>query len=103
MQERGTLFAAAGTPVYEGMIVGEYSRQGDLDVNVTKEKKLTNVRAAGRDDAVRLTPPRQMGLEDALDWIADDELIEVTPQSIRIRKRVLDHVQRPKRRKDKQD
>jgi len=85
------------------MIVGEYSRQGDLDVNVTKEKKLTNVRAAGRDDAVRLTPPRQMGLEDALDWIADDELIEVTPQSIRIRKRVLDHVQRPKRRKDKQD
>jgi GTP-binding protein len=70
---------------------------------MSQKKKLTNVRAAGRDDAVRLTPPRQMGLEDALDWIADDELIEVTPQSIRIRKRVLDHVQRPKRRKDKQD
>jgi GTP-binding protein len=103
MQERGTLFAAAGTAVYEGMIVGEYSRQGDLDVNVTKEKKLTNVRASGRDDAVRLTPPRQMGLEDALDWIADDELIEVTPQSIRIRKRVLDHVQRPKKRKENRD
>lgn len=99
LQERGTLFVSAGTPVYEGMVVGEYSRQGDLDVNVTKEKKLTNIRAAGRDDAVRLTPPRQMGLEDALDWIEDDELIEVTPQSVRIRKRVLDHVMRPKHRR----
>jgi GTP-binding protein len=99
LQERGTLFATAGISVYEGMIVGEYSRQGDLDVNVTKEKKQTNIRAAGRDEAIRLTPPRQMGLEDALDWIGDDELIEVTPRSIRIRKRELDHIQRPKKRR----
>lgn len=99
LQERGTLFTTSGLPVYEGMVVGEYSRQGDLDVNVTKEKKQTNVRASGRDDAIRLTPPRQMGLEDALDWIGDDELIEVTPGSIRIRKRVLDHIQRPKKRR----
>ncbi|MFP6663385.1 MAG: translational GTPase TypA [Deltaproteobacteria bacterium] len=99
LQERGTLFTTSGTAVYAGMVVGEYSRQGDLDINVTKEKKQTNVRASGRDDAIRLTPPRQMGLEDALDWIGDDELIEVTPKSIRIRKRVLDHTQRPKKRR----
>jgi GTP-binding protein len=82
------------------MVIGEYSRAGDLDVNIIREKKLTNIRAAGHDEAVRLTPPRQMGLEDALDWIADDELVEVTPQSIRVRKRILAQVQRPRRRKD---
>ncbi|MEW6272136.1 MAG: translational GTPase TypA [Thermodesulfobacteriota bacterium] len=100
LQERGTMFISPGTKVYEGMVIGEYSRAGDLDVNIIREKKLTNIRAAGHDEAVRLTPPRQMGLEDALDWIADDELVEVTPQSIRIRKRILAQVQRPKRRKE---
>jgi GTP-binding protein len=100
LQERGTMFISPGTKVYEGMVIGEYSRAGDLDVNIIREKKLTNIRAAGHDEAVRLTPPRQMCLEDALDWIADDELVEVTPQSIRVRKRILAQVQRPRRRKD---
>jgi GTP-binding protein len=79
-------------------VIGEYSRAGDLDVNICREKKLTNVRAAGHDEAIRLTPPRQMGLEDALDWIAEDELVEVTPKSIRVRKRVLKQAFRPKRK-----
>jgi GTP-binding protein len=100
LQERGTLFAPPGTPVYEGMVIGEYSRAGDLDVNVCREKKLTNIRAAGHDEAIRLTPNRQMGLEEALEWIGDDELVEVTPRSIRIRKRVLKQVERPKRRRE---
>lgn len=98
--ERGVQFVAPGTPVYEGMVIGEYSRAGDLDVNVTREKKLTNVRAAGRDEAIRLTPPRQMGLEDALDWIDDDERVEVTPQSIRIRKEILAQNMRPKKKRE---
>jgi GTP-binding protein len=98
LQERGTHFVDPGTPVYEGMVIGEYSRAGDLDVNVCREKKLTNVRAAGRDEAIRLTPPRQMGLEDALDWINDDERVEVTPTSIRIRKQILPQSLRPKRK-----
>ncbi len=89
LQERGTIFVRAGTRVYEGMIVGEYSRENDLDVNLTKEKKLTNMRASGHDEATILTPPREMGLDAALEWIADDELVEVTPQSVRTRKRVL--------------
>lgn len=97
LQERGVLFVPAGTRVYEGMVIGEYSRQSDLDVNACREKKLTNMRAAGHDEAVRLTPHREMGLEDALEWIADDELIEVTPQSIRLRKKVLARNVRPKR------
>ena len=101
LQERGTMFITSGVKVYEGMVIGEYSRAGDLDVNITKEKKLTNIRAAGRDEAIRLTPPRQMGLEDALDWIDDDELVEVTPESIRVRKRILSQVQRPKHRAEK--
>ena len=100
LQERGVMFAPPGTRVYEGMVIGEYSRAGDLDVNVTREKKLTNMRATGHDEAVRLTPPRLMGLEDALEWIADDELVEVTPQSIRLRKKVLAQVFRPRRRKE---
>jgi GTP-binding protein len=103
LQERGQMFIAPGTRVYEGMVIGEYSRAGDLDVNIVREKKLTNMRASGHDEAIRLTPPKQMGLEDALDWIADDELVEVTPESIRVRKRVLAQVQRPKRRKDKDE
>lgn len=97
LQERGTLFVPPGTPVYEGMIVGEYSRDRDLDVNACREKKLTNMRASGHDEAVRLTPHREMGLEDGLEWIADDELVEVTPQSIRLRKKILQQQLRPKR------
>jgi GTP-binding protein len=89
LQERGTIFVKSGTRVYEGMIVGEYSRENDLDVNLTKEKKLTNMRAAGHDEATILTPPRLMGLDAALEWIAEDELVEVTPQDVRMRKRVL--------------
>jgi len=89
LQERGIIFLPSGTRVYEGMIVGEYSRENDLDVNLTKEKKLTNIRAAGHDEATILTPPRIMGLDAALEWIADDELVEVTPVSVRMRKRIL--------------
>jgi GTP-binding protein len=101
LQERGTMFIAPGTRVYEGMVIGEYSRAGDLDVNIVREKKLTNIRAAGHDEAIRLTPPRQFGLEEGLDWIDDDELVEVTPESIRVRKRILAQVQRPKRRAER--
>lgn len=100
LQERGTLFVPPGTPVYEGMVVGEYSRDRDLDVNACREKKLTNMRASGHDEAVRLTPHREMGLEDGLEWIADDELVEVTPQSIRLRKKILQQQLRPKRYKE---
>ena len=89
LQERGTIFVGAGTPVYEGMIVGEYARDNDLDVKLTKEKKLSNMRASGHDEATILTPPREMGLEPALEWIADDELVEVTPANVRMRKKAL--------------
>jgi GTP-binding protein len=98
LQERGTLFIAPGTRVYEGMIVGEYSRDADLNVNVCREKKLTNIRAAGRDENVIITPHREMGLENGIEWIANDELVEVTPHSIRVRKKILKQVERPKRR-----
>lgn len=90
LEERGPLMIAPGTRVYEGMIVGEHSRNNDLEVNVLKGKKLTNIRAAGKDDAVALTPPMILTLEKALSYIADDELVEVTPDSIRLRKRHLD-------------
>jgi GTP-binding protein len=100
LQERGVIFVPPGTRVYEGMVVGEYSRDNDLDVNICREKKLTNIRAAGHDEAVRITPHREMGLEDGIEWIADDELVEVTPQSVRLRKKVLRQVERPKKRKD---
>jgi GTP-binding protein len=100
LQERGVIFIPPGTRVYEGMIVGEYSREADLDVNICREKKLTNIRAAGHDEAVRITPHREMGLEDGIEWIGEDELVEVTPQSIRLRKRVLKQVERPKKRKE---
>jgi GTP-binding protein len=89
IQERGYLFVSSGVPIYEGMILGEHAHPSDLDVNACREKKLTNIRAAGRDENVILTPPREMGLEKALEWIADDELVEVTPKSIRLRKRNL--------------
>jgi GTP-binding protein len=100
MQERGILFIPPGTRVYEGMVVGEYSRDADLDVNICREKKLTNIRAAGRDENVIITPHREVGLEAGLEWIRDDELVEVTPQSIRLRKRVLSQNLRPKRRRE---
>jgi GTP-binding protein len=96
LQERGVLFVPAGTPVYEGMIVGEYSRDVDLDVNVCREKKLTNMRAAGHDEAVRLVPHRPIALEDGLEWIDEDELVEVTPDAIRLRKRELRQAFRPR-------
>ena len=89
LQERSSFFIAPGTAVYEGMIVGENSRPGDMEVNVIKGKKLTNMRASGSDDNILLEPPRKMTLEDAMGYIADDELIEVTPKTIRLRKRLL--------------
>jgi GTP-binding protein len=90
LQERGTLFVNPGDKVYTGMIVGEHSRENDLDVNVIKEKKLTNIRAAGKDEAMLLIPPRRMSLEQAIAYVEDDELVEVTPTAIRLRKRHLD-------------
>ncbi|WP_130869658.1 translational GTPase TypA [Intestinimonas massiliensis (ex Afouda et al. 2020)] len=93
-QERGVLFIGPGVPVYAGMVVGETPKQEDISVNVCKKKQLTNMRAAGSDDALRLTPPRQMSLEQCLEFLADDELLEVTPKSLRLRKRLLDHAAR---------
>jgi GTP-binding protein len=89
LQERGRMFVSPGDPVYEGMIVGIHSRDNDLVVNPIKGKKLTNVRASGTDEAVRLTPPIRLTLESAVEFIDDDELVEITPQSIRLRKRYL--------------
>jgi GTP-binding protein len=97
LQERGTLFVRPGTRVYEGMIIGENARAVDLDVNVVKEKKLTNMRASGSDEAMRLVPVKDLSLEEALEFIAGDELVEVTPKSIRLRKRVLKANERPKK------
>ena len=97
LQERGEIFIEPGTPVYEGMIVGENSRPSDMDVNVTKEKKQTNMRASTADEAIRLIPPRKLGLEQSIEFINDDELVEVTPASIRIRKKILAANMRPKR------
>ena len=94
VQDRGTLFIGPGVDVYAGMIVGVCNRNEDMSVNVCKKKQLTNMRAAGADDALRLTSPRQMSLEQCLEFLADDELLEVTPQSLRIRKRELDHAAR---------
>ncbi len=96
LQERSTLFVSAGALVYDGMIIGENSRPGDMDVNPTKEKKLTNMRSKSSDDAVQLEPPRELTLEGALEYIEDDELIEVTPQAIRLRKRMLNAIDRKK-------
>jgi GTP-binding protein len=96
LQPRGTLFVRENTQVYEGMIIGENAREADIDVNVTKEKKLTNMRAANADDMVQLVPPRLMSLEQSLEFIREDELVEVTPQTIRLRKRVLDGNKRPR-------
>ncbi len=97
LQERGEIFLKVGTPVYEGMIIGENARPADMDVNVTKEKKLTNMRASTADDALRLVPPRLLSLEQSIEFINDDELVEVTPGDIRLRKRVLAPNRRPKK------
>jgi GTP-binding protein len=94
LQERGEIFISPGTEVYEGMIVGENARQADLDVNIVKEKKLTNMRSSSADEAIRLVPPRLMNLEQAIEFIRDDEFVEVTPQSIRLRKKTLQANQR---------
>ena len=100
LQERGEIFVEPGTQVYEGMIIGENSRPNDMDVNVTKEKKQTNMRASTADEAIRLIPPRQLSLEQAIEFINDDELVEVTPRTIRLRKRILASNMRPKRADD---
>ncbi|MGH9253513.1 MAG: translational GTPase TypA [Vicinamibacterales bacterium] len=97
LQERGEIFIEPGTQVYEGMIIGENARTNDIDVNVTKEKKQTNMRASTADEAIRLIPPRMLSLEQAIEFINDDELVEVTPKSIRLRKRILAGNMRPKR------
>jgi len=100
LQERGEIFLEPATPVYEGMIVGENARQNDMDVNVTKEKKQTNMRASTADEAIRLIPPRLLSLEQAIEFINDDELVEVTPKTIRLRKRTLSSSLRPKKSVD---
>jgi len=98
LQERGIFFVGPGEPVYEGMIVGEYAREINLPVNVCREKKLTNMRASGHDEAVRLSPPRVPTLDAALEWIDEEELVEVTPKSVRLRNRVLRTALRNKHR-----
>jgi len=90
LEERGAIFIAPGTQVYKGMVIGEHSRDNDLDVNPLKGKQLTNIRTTSKDEMIRLTPPRQMSLEQAIAYISSDELVEVTPKSIRLRKRLLD-------------
>ena len=97
LQERGVMFVEPQVQVYEGMIVGENSRQSDMDVNITKEKKQTNMRASSADEAIRLVPPHIMGLEQAIEFINDDELVEVTPKAIRLRKKILESNRRPKK------
>jgi GTP-binding protein len=100
LQERGVMFIEPQTSVYEGMIVGENSRINDLDVNITKEKKQTNMRASSADEAIRLVPPQLMGLEQAIEFINDDELVEITPRIIRLRKKILESNRRPKKEKE---
>jgi GTP-binding protein len=100
LQERGEIFIDPATVVYEGMVIGENARPNDMDVNVTKEKKQTNMRASSADEAIRLIPPRKLGLEQAIEFINDDELVEITPSSIRLRKRILASNMRPKPAKE---
>ena len=103
LQERGEIFLEPGEAVYEGMLIGENARANDMDVNVTIEKKQTNMRASSADEAVRLIPPRKLGLEQAIEFINDEELVEVTPHNIRLRKRILPANMRPKTRAERQD
>jgi GTP-binding protein len=97
LQPRGVMFVPPGVDIYEGMIIGEHNRENDLDVNACREKKLTNIRAAGRDENIILTPPRAMTIELAMEWIDGDELVEITPDAVRIRKKILECSRRPKR------
>jgi GTP-binding protein len=90
LEDRGKMFIGGGEPVYRGMIIGEHNRDNDLEVNPLKGKQLTNIRAAGKDEAVKLTPPTRLSLEAAIAYITDDELVEVTPKAIRLRKALLD-------------
>jgi GTP-binding protein len=102
LEDRGPMMIEPQTRVYQGMIVGEHTRENDLEVNVLKGKKLSNVRAAGKDENIILTPPIKMPLEKALSYIQEDELVEVTPQSIRLRKRWLDPNERKKRERQRE-
>ena len=99
LQKRGTLFMGPGIEVYEGMVIGEASRPENMTVNPTKGKELTNIRTHSTDEAIKLKPPRDMNLEVAIEWIADDELVEITPESIRIRKSLLTESQRKRAKK----
>jgi GTP-binding protein len=96
LQERGQMFVGPGVDVYEGMIIGENAKDADLDVNVVREKKLTNMRASTADEAIRLVPHRQLNLEQAIEFIAEDEFVEVTPKTLRLRKKVLQSNRRKK-------
>jgi GTP-binding protein len=97
LQERGTLFIAPGMELYEGMVVGENAREVDLDVNAVREKKLTNMRSSSADEAIRLVPFKNLTLEQAIEFVADDELVEVTPKNLRLRKKILQANRRPKK------
>ena len=99
LQDRGTIFITPTTEIYEGMIIGESSKDQDLTVNATKNKKLTNVRASGTDEALKLTPPKIMSLEEAIDYISEDEYVEITPESIRLRKKFLKEGERKRNKK----
>jgi GTP-binding protein len=103
LEERGTLFIGPQMKVYEGMVIGENAKPEDLEVNPLKAKQLTNIRSSGKDDAIRLTPPRRMSLEQAIAYIDDDEMVEVTPQSIRLRKAILCPHERKKAKRKKED
>jgi GTP-binding protein len=100
LEERGELFIGGGAKIYEGMIIGENAKPDDLEVNPMKSKQLTNFRSTGKDDAIRLTPPRRMSLEQAIAYIDDDEMVEVTPTSIRLRKAILDPHERKKAKRN---
>ena len=100
-QDRGALFIGAGVPMYEGMVVGVCPKMEDITVNVCRKKQLTNMRASGSDEALRLVPPRILSLEQCLEFLADDEILEVTPENLRLRKRILNHEQRMKAQKGK--
>ena len=94
LQDRGPMFIDPSVPVYQGMIIGEHTKPNDLEVNPCKSKQLTNIRAAGKDDAIDLVPPRKLTLEQGLSYIQEDELLEVTPKTLRLRKRILDPIAR---------
>ena len=99
MVDRGELFISVGTDVYDGMIIGERNRDGDLNVNITREKKLTNMRASGSDNTVTLRPPKQLSLDQYIEFIAEDELVEITPENLRLRKMELDQNKRASQKK----